>query len=292
MYGIIYCAVYRENEPVIIEKIITDRDGNDQFFVKVKYRAFRPLTIGDKLSSREAQKSVIGLVMRDAYMPVTENGTKISLLMNSHSIITRKTMSQVIEMLVAKYCAMNGTIMDATIFKDIDIDEIRNKIEKEFKMDGNGTETLYNGKTGEPIGEAITVGICFYQRLQKFPIETIKATAKGPQDARVLQPISGKAGGGSIKEMEVNVLYAQGACRYIEEKHSKHSDGMIDYYCRNCSTRAVSNHHYGVYYCINCKDAINLTGVRTSWASKLMLQNMNGAGIHTELEFEPFTYTT
>lgn len=282
-------VIYNEDEPVIIENVITDRDGNDQYFIKVQMRSVRPVITGDKFSSRSGQKGVIGLVDRESSMPFTANGVVPDLLFNCHGMITRKTMSMIMEIVVSKYCAITGTVMDGTIFKSIDMEGIQKELEKRH-LNGDCTETLYNGITGEPMDARVFIGINFYQRLQKFPGDALQSIARGPSDARYRQPVRGKNSGKKIGEMEANVLYGNGCNRFIEEKMSKHSDGMIDYYCRNCSSRAITNHNYSLYDCPVCKDAVNLVGVRTSWTSKLMLQNMRAAGIGSQLQFEEPTY--
>ena len=278
-------VIYHNDEPSVVVRVITDRDGNEQPFIKVQLKTVRPIITGDKMSSREGQKGVIGLVQPSTTMPFTEYGVVPDYIMNPHSLITRKTMPQIMEMVISKIHAIMGMTMDGTAFKDIDIEKMKKMLSK-YGMREDGTEMMYNGLTGEPLGTMVYMGLTFYQRLQKFPVETLQSSSRGPSDSRYRQPIRSR----KIEEMSANVLYAQGSCRFIEEKTNIHSDGMIDYYCRNCSTRATTNHITSMYSCPTCKDAINLVGVRTSWVSKYMLDNMNGGGIGTELEFEPLSY--
>lgn len=281
--------IHNDNEEYFIVRVIMDRDGNDQYFIKVQMRTVRSVLVGDKFSSREGQKGVVGLIDREVNMPFTESGIVPDILFDPQGLITRKTMSQMLEGVVATWCARRGVITDGTTFKNIDIRAIQKRMQ-DAKLNPNCLERLYHGITGEPYDRAICVNLTFYQRLQKFPSETLQAMSRGPSDTRYKQPISGNRGGRRLGEMECNVIYSNGSCRFVEEKLSKHSDGIIDYYCKNCSSRAVANHNFGVYSCPICTDTLNLVGVRTSWTSKLMLQNLEGSGVNIDLEFDTNGY--
>ena len=241
-------------------------------------------------SSRHGQKGVAGILLRDSDMPFTEDGMRPSIIINPHAIPSRMTIGQLYEMQAGNYCAKKGTHIDATIFKKIDIDELSNELES-IGMNKYGYHRLYSGITGEFIDCMIFMGPTYYQRLQKFVIDTIYSVGKGPSDVLSRQPLDGMASSGGLKigEMERDVLCSHGASKVIHEKYFEHSDIFNEYICR-CGKAAIVNTNNNIYKCKYCKDNADIAEVQTSWSSKLFMQELDSMNIGVRRQLEPFTY--
>ena len=145
-----------------------------------------------------SQKGVCGIYYRDSDMPFTKDGIKPDIIFNPHSLPSRMTMGVLFEGMAAKISAVEGTIKDGTIFKKIDIDDIANDLAK-LGYNRNGTERLYNGMTGKYIDVEIFIGPIYYQRLQKFTVDTVYSHKTCPTDAITHQPLDGKASRGGLR---------------------------------------------------------------------------------------------
>lgn len=156
-------------------------------------------------SSRAGQKGVTGILLRDSDMPFTEDGIRPSIIMNPHAIPSRMTIGQLYEMQTANWCAMKGTTSDATIFKYVDIESMAEELEA-LGMHRYGYHRLYSGITGEYMDALIFMGPTYYQRLQKFVIDTVYSISQGPSDGLSHQPLDGKASGGGIRIGEIDLV--------------------------------------------------------------------------------------
>lgn len=241
-------------------------------------------------SSRSGQKSTVGLAMRDSDMPSTIDGMKPSIIINPHGIPSRMTIGQLIESQVSTLCAAKSATMDATIFKKIDIESVATELEG-LGLDRYGYRRMFNGITGEYIDCEIFIGPTYYQRLQKFTIDTIYSVSGGPSDAITYQPLDGKASGGGLRigEMERDCLVSHGSARFMSEKYFAHSDGYTEYVCR-CGKSAVVNIGKGIYQCKYCKANASIAALPTSWSSKLFIQELEMLGVGIKRMPEPFTY--
>ena len=144
------------------------------------------------------QKGVVGISYRDSDMPYTEDGIKPDVIFNPHSLPSRMTMGVLFEGMASKANAINGTITDGTIFKKINIDDLADDLAK-VGYNRNGTERLYNGITGNYIDVEIFIGPIYYQRLQKFTIDTVYSHKTCPTDAITHQPLDGKSAKGGLR---------------------------------------------------------------------------------------------
>lgn len=143
--------------------VTTNGDGYE--FCKVRTRAYRMPTIGDKCASRSAQKGTIGVMLPAEDMPFTADGLQPDLIMNPHAIPTRMTVGQLIESLMGKAGTCMGSYGDATPFQGITAEGICRRL-REYGFEGMGNEILYNGRTGEQMEVSIFVGVTYYQRLK------------------------------------------------------------------------------------------------------------------------------
>jgi DNA-directed RNA polymerase beta subunit len=284
--------IYKDIEEGIIHNVIIDRNEDDERFCKLSVRKIRPPVIADKFSSRAGQKGVVGMVLRESDMPMSEDGIRPGLIINPHGLPSRMTLGQLYESQAGNYCAMKGTHIDGTIFRPVDIEALGNELEA-MGMDRYGYHRLYSGITGEFIDCMIFMGPVFYQRLQKFAIDAVYSISKGPSDAISRQPLDGKAVRGGIRlgEMERDVICAQGSAKFLQEKFFDHSDKFTEYIC-SCGKAAIVNIKKNIYKCKYCKDNANISAVPTSWSSKLFVQEMETMNIGIRRHQAPYTYET
>ena len=135
------------------------------------------------------------------------------------------------------------------------------------------------------------MGPTYYQRLQKFVIDTVYSISQGPTDSMTRQPLVGKSSDGGIRigEMERDVIAAHGSSKFLREKFFDHSDGFTEYICR-CGKSAVVNVRKNIYKCKYCKDNADIAAVPTSWSSKLFMQEMESMNVGIRRHLKPFTY--
>lgn len=286
--------IYPYNEPAMVETVIQAHDQEDNEFAKVKLSSARQLGEGDKFSSRAGQKGVTGAGNLQSDMLFTENGIVPGLILNPHAIPSRMTIGQLIEGLAGKLCALEGTIMDATVFRKMDIHAIGDALEK-LGYDRHGTERMYDGRTGEWIDTEIFITPTYYQRLQKFVVDEVYSISTGPTCVISRQPLDGKAnkGGLRIGEMEKDVIIAVGSGHFIMEKFRDDSDGFDIYVCRTCGKRPVVNEKLGIIKCNTCRIAgldPDVVKIRSTWASKLFFQELESMNVGVALGVAPYEF--
>lgn len=284
--------VYKREEPVFVEKVVTPRNDEDALFVKVKLRAERPLGVGDKLSSRTGNKGIVAKKVPREDMPYTEDGVTPDIIVNAHSIPTRMAVNQIVECMLAQLAVEKGCLIDATSFRTIDIDAILAELES-FGIKYGGHRRMYNGKTGDWIDSLIFIGPTTYQRLQKFVIDEHYSTRTGPTSALTRQPLDGKNNDGGLRigEMEKDVYCAHGTMRALFEKFYKDSDGIDLPICRICGNRAVVNEKMGIYKCKYCGDNADIANVSASWVSNLFFNEASSMNVAMRFELEPFKFS-
>ena len=222
--------------PKIIQTKYTVDEKSGKTKLKLVMSAHQTLQQGDKLSSRHAQKGVVGLLMNDEDMPFTSrDGIIPDIIINPHAIPSRMTVGQLIEGVLGKSAAMNGTFEDGTPF-------IRScKKELEDIMTMRDTERMILGTTGEMIQTPIAVGIVYYMALKHQSADKIYVRSKNVSSISTRksimsrQPISGRSKGGGLRlgEMEYDCFIAHGASKLVTEV-SENSD-MVDVpYCNTC----------------------------------------------------------
>lgn len=276
-------VVYKYEEPSYVWDVIKGRNEDDSVFCKVVFRSVRKVDIGNKFSSRSGQKGTVGMIYRDSDMPFSKEGMRPDIIFNPHSLPSRMTMGVILEGLAAKVSAYTGTIVDATIFKKTDINEISETL-KGLGFNANGSERLFNGITGKYMDVEIFIAPIYYQCLQKFTADTVYAHRETPTDALTRQPLDGKAarGGSRLGEMEFSCLTTS-AVKSLYEKSTDHSDGFYIYVCKNCNRRAVVNESKKLYKCNTCLDDSDIVKIKTAWSVKTLLDEIESSNIGVDL---------
>jgi DNA-directed RNA polymerase II subunit RPB2 len=289
-------VIYHSSEDGLVEDVVraVDQDGNEICKVKVSHQ--RELGIGDKFSSRHGQKGVNGVGYSAGEMPFTSSGLVPDLIVNPHAIPSRMTIGQLMEGRDSKLHSMLGTTTDATIFKESDDESVGEQLEK-LGFDRYGRERLFNGMTGEWVDAMIYMTPVYYQRLQKFAVESMYSVSTGPTDMITRQPLEGKSnkGGLRIGEMEKDVIISHGAGRFIAEKFVDDSDGFDVYVCRNCGQMPVVNEEENRIFCKSCEvdgEKPKVVKVKSTWSSKLFLQELESMGVAVTMRVNPYEYET
>jgi DNA-directed RNA polymerase subunit B len=274
----------RHGENGTVDRVFLTETSNGNKYVKISVRDLRIPELGDKFASRHGQKSVIGLIQPQENMPFTSNGTIPDVIFNPHSVPSRQTIGQLLEMLAGKTSALAGKEIDATAFKankELELRKMLNKLG--FRSDGK--EILYNGITGEKFEVEIFTGIIYYQKLDHMVANKIQARSRGPITLLTRQPTEGKAkeGGLRLGEMEKDCLIAHGAVLTLKERFS--SDKVDVPICKKCGIVAVWSRGSEKYICPVCEGS-DVVNVEMSYAFKLLLDELSTMLIYSKLNID------
>ena len=195
--------------------------------VEVEIAEIRKVQAGDKLAGRHGNKGVISKILPEEDMPFLEDGTPVDIVLNPLGVISRMNLGQILEThlgLAAKklrYHAISPALSGATE------EEIKEELKK-AGFEETGKVTLYDGQTGLPFSEKITVGYIYMMKLIHMVEDKIHARSIGPYSLITQQPLGGKAqfGGQRLGEMEVWALEGYGAAHILQEMLTIKSDDI------------------------------------------------------------------
>ena len=188
----------------------------------------RKIQVGDKMSGRHGNKGVISLILPQEDMPFMEDGTPVDILLNPQGVPSRMNFGQVLELHMGMAAKKLGVHIATPVFDGAKVDDIK-AIMKEAKMDEDGKMVLYDGRTGEPFDNRISVGVMYMIKLHHMVDDKLHARSTGPYSLVTQQPLGGKAqlGGQRFGEMEVWALYAYGAAHTLQEMLTVKSDDVM-----------------------------------------------------------------
>ena len=272
----------KHGERGVIDFILLTENVEGNKLVQVRLRDERIPEIGDKFTSRHGQKGVVGLIVDTADMPYSASGITPDIIFNPHGIPSRMTMSHLIELISGKVGSLAGRYIDATPFESEDHIDLRKELANlGFREDG--TETLYNGRTGEMLTAQIYIGDMYYLKLKHMVANKMHARARGPIQLLTRQPTEGRAkeGGLRLGEMEKDTFVAHGASLLLKERFD--SDRTIVPVCEECGLIAVYDEYKNRSYCQICGDNVTVSNIELSYAFKLMLDELKSLGIYPRL---------
>jgi len=235
----------------IVDKTFVSTQEEGFRIAKVRVREERIPAIGDKMCSRAGQKGTIGLIIDEDDMPFTTNGMKPDLIINPHAIPSRMTIGQLIECIMGKACAINGTFGDTTAYSN---DKHGHKIFGEMLekngYNSHGNEILYNGMTGEQLESEIFIGPTYYLRLKHMVKDKINYRAKGPKMTLTKQPVKGRANDGGLRigEMERDGVIGHGAAKFLSESMLERGDLYYMAVCNTSGTIACYNESQNIFF--------------------------------------------
>jgi DNA-directed RNA polymerase subunit beta len=233
--------------------------------VRVFVAKKRKISEGDKLAGRHGNKGVISKIVDQQDMPFLEDGTPVDVILNPLGVPSRMNVGQILETHLGWAAAQgwyddgtdaynaahadggNGRVYVSTpVFDGATVQDVDNALVKwqdahtgRIRMDvdksrrvgeqASGKMTLFNGRTGEPFEEQVTVGYMYILKLLHLVDDKIHARSTGPYSLVTQQPLGGKAqfGGQRFGEMEVWALEAFGAAYTLQEMLTIKSDDTV-----------------------------------------------------------------
>ncbi len=187
----------------------------------------RKISVGDKMAGRHGNKGVVSRILPSEDMPFLPDGTPLDIVLNPLGVPSRMNIGQVLEVHLGYAAKALGWNICTPVFDGAHEADIREC----FKMAGmseDGKVQLYDGRTGEPFDNKVTVGYMYYLKLHHLVDDKIHARSIGPYSLVTQQPLGGKAqfGGQRFGEMEVWALEAYGAAYTLQEILTVKSDDV------------------------------------------------------------------
>ena len=207
-------------------------DGSDlppgvNMRVKVYIVQKRKISEGDKMSGRHGNKGVISKILPIEDMPFMEDGTPVDILLNPFGVPSRMNIGQILEIHLGYAAKRLGVKFATPVFDGLSNDDLAD-VMREANMTKDGKQVLYDGQTGQPFDERISVGVMYMIKLAHMVDDKLHARATGPYSLVTQQPLGGKAqnGGQRFGEMEVWALEAYGASHTLQEILTIKSDDI------------------------------------------------------------------
>lgn len=199
--------------------------------VKVYVASRRPISVGDKMAGRYGNKGVVAKILPEEDMPYMPDGTPVDIVLNPLGVPSRMNVGQILEIHLGLACKELGLHISSPVFDGATEEEVFGMLDKtdlpeNVKM--TGKSVLYDGRTGEPFGQEVTVGYVYFLKLNHLVADKMHARSTGPYSLVTQQPLGGKAqhGGQRLGEMEVWALEAYGAAHTLQEMLTIKSDDV------------------------------------------------------------------
>ena len=224
---------------IVVDVKIFTRENKDELspgvnkMVRVYIAQKRKISVGDKMSGRHGNKGVISRILPKNDMPFMADGTPLQIVLNPLGIPSRMNIGQVLEVHLGLVCKQLGWKIATPVFDGASEKDIRELLEENHfvnpKGEVDGKIQLYDGRTGEPFENRVTVGQMYMIKLHHLVDDKIHARSIGPYSLITQQPLGGKAqfGGQRFGEMEVWALEAYGAAHILQEILTVKSDDVV-----------------------------------------------------------------
>lgn len=219
---------------VVINTQIFSRKNKDELepgvtmMVKVYIAQRRKLSVGDKMAGRHGNKGVVSRILSEADMPYLSNGRPLDIVLNPLGIPSRMNVGQVLEVHLGLVAQALGWKVETPVFDGATADDIQ-KLLMANGLPADGKMRLFDGRTGLPFENPITVGYKYMLKLNHMIDSKIHARSTGPYSVVTQQPLGGKAmfGGQRLGEMEMWALEAYGAASLLQEALTVKSDDIV-----------------------------------------------------------------
>ena len=218
---------------IIVDVKVFTRENGDELapgvnkVVRVYIAQKRKISVGDKMAGRHGNKGVVSRILPQEDMPFLPDGTPLDIVLNPLGVPSRMNIGQVLEVHLGYAAHALGWKVATPIFNGANEKEIRELL-KQGGVAEDGKTVLYDGRTGEPFDQRVTVGYPYYLKLHHLVDDKIHARSTGPYSLVTQQPLGGKAqfGGQRFGEMEVWALEAYGASYTLQEILTVKSDDV------------------------------------------------------------------
>jgi len=195
--------------------------------IRVTIAQKRKISVGDKMAGRHGNKGIVSRILPVEDMPFMANGQPIDIVLNPLGIPSRMNVGQVLEVHLGLVAKALGIKIATPVFDGVDESDIQELL-KENNFPENGKIQLFDGRTGEPFENPVTVGYMYYIKLEHMVNDKMHARSTGPYAYVTQQPLGGKAmfGGQRFGEMEVWAIEAYGATKLLQEMLTVKSDDV------------------------------------------------------------------
>ncbi|BDR68353.1 DNA-directed RNA polymerase subunit beta [Clostridium tetani] len=219
---------------IIVDVKVFTRENGDELspgvnkLVRCYIAQKRKISVGDKMAGRHGNKGVISRVLPEEDMPFLPDGRPLQICLNPLGVPSRMNIGQVLEVHLGLAASKLGWHVATPVFDGATEPEIVECLEK-AGYEGDGKTVLYDGRTGEPFDNRVTVGYMYILKLAHLVDDKIHARSTGPYSLVTQQPLGGKAqfGGQRFGEMEVWALEAYGAAHTLQEILTVKSDDVV-----------------------------------------------------------------
>jgi len=217
----------------VIDVKIFSRDQGDELsvgvhtMVRVLIAQRRKIAAGDKMAGRHGNKGVISRILPVEDMPFLPDGTPIDIILNPLGVPSRMNIGQLLETHLGWAAQQLGTRVASPVFDGADEKEVEEMLQQ-AGLPSNGKIVLFDGRSGEPFANPVTVGYIYMMKLAHLVEDKIHARSTGPYSLVTQQPLGGKAqfGGQRFGEMEVWALESYGAAYTLQEMLTVKSDDI------------------------------------------------------------------
>jgi len=218
----------------VVDVKVFSRENGDELapgvnrLVRVYIAQKRKISEGDKMAGRHGNKGVIAKILPVEDMPFLPDGTPVEIVLNPLGVPSRMNIGQILETHLGWAAQALGIRVATPVFNGATEEDIMQMWEK-AGLPENGKTVLYDGRTGEPFDQKVTVGYTYMLKLAHLVDDKIHARSTGPYSLVTQQPLGGKAqfGGQRFGEMEVWALEAYGAAYTLQELLTVKSDDVI-----------------------------------------------------------------
>ncbi|TDT46022.1 DNA-directed RNA polymerase subunit beta [Fonticella tunisiensis] len=219
---------------IIVDVKVFSREKGDELppgvneLVRVYIAQKRKISVGDKMAGRHGNKGVISRVLPVEDMPFMPDGRPLEIVLNPLGVPSRMNIGQVLEVHLGLAAAKLGWYVATPVFDGAEEEDIQECL-KMAGLDPDGKMVLYDGRTGEPFDNRVTVGYMYILKLAHLVDDKIHARSTGPYSLVTQQPLGGKAqfGGQRFGEMEVWAIEAYGAAHTLQEILTVKSDDVV-----------------------------------------------------------------
>ncbi|AAM25443.1 DNA-directed RNA polymerase subunit beta [Caldanaerobacter subterraneus subsp. tengcongensis MB4] len=218
---------------IVVDVKVYSRENGDELppgvnqMVRVFVAQKRKISVGDKMAGRHGNKGVISRILPVEDMPFLPDGTPLQICLNPLGVPSRMNIGQVLETHLGLVAKALGWYIASPVFDGATEKDIEELLAKSgFSPDGK--VQLYDGRTGEPFDNKVTVGYMYMLKLHHLVDDKMHARSTGPYSLVTQQPLGGKAqfGGQRFGEMEVWALEAYGAAHTLQEMLTVKSDDV------------------------------------------------------------------
>jgi DNA-directed RNA polymerase subunit beta len=218
----------------VISVKVFSRENGDQLEsgvikrVHVEVAQLRTVSVGDKLAGRHGNKGVISRVLPEEDMPFDEKGNPVDIILTPLGVPSRMNLGQILELHLGLAADTLGYQAVVPSFAGASEEEITAELEK-AGFESSGKFTLFDGRTGEPFAQKVSVGVMYMLKLHHMVEDKIHMRSIGPYSLTTQQPLGGKAqnGGQRVGEMEVWAFLGYGASHSLREILTYKSDDII-----------------------------------------------------------------